>query len=164
MREYTKRRNVNRGYMKLDVWQEAMELFRMTNEILKSAVNVEFKLRGQILDAVQSISSNISEGYCRRSINEYLYYLNISLGSLGESLTRMIGLQITGKVNTDHFEKFDTLHYSIENKLLALIKSLQTKRNTNDWIEEIREPDADYNVQQNTNKKSTNEGDSGVME
>jgi hypothetical protein len=28
--EYTKRRNLNRGYMTLEVWQRAMELFVMS--------------------------------------------------------------------------------------------------------------------------------------
>ena len=146
MNEYTKRRNINRGYMKLEVWQEAMELFRMANEILKKSADIEFKLRGQILDATQSVASNISEGYCRRSINEYLYYLNVSLGSLGESLTRMIGLKITGKVVDNDFEQFDALHYSIENKMLALIKSLQFKKKDNTWNEEIHDQDMPYNA------------------
>ncbi|MHB8338813.1 MAG: four helix bundle protein [Ignavibacteriaceae bacterium] len=29
---------------------------------------LDFKLKAQILDAAQSISSNIAEGYCRRRI------------------------------------------------------------------------------------------------
>jgi hypothetical protein len=30
--EYTKRRNLNRGYMKLDVWQRGMDLFELKRE------------------------------------------------------------------------------------------------------------------------------------
>jgi four helix bundle protein len=145
VKEYTKRRNINRGYMRLEVWQEAMELLRLTFGILSKSNIIEFKLRGQVLDAVQSISGNISEGYCRRTVKEYLYYCNVALGSLGESLTRMIGLHSMGQITDDDFEKFDALHYSIENKLLALVKSLQKKQKENTWIEQLHEPEEPYN-------------------
>ncbi|PWI46434.1 four helix bundle protein, partial [Candidatus Heimdallarchaeota archaeon B3_Heim] len=35
-------------------------------------------------DSSHSISRNIAEGYSRRSIKEYLNFLNIALGSSGE--------------------------------------------------------------------------------
>ena len=31
--EYTKRRNLNRGYMKLEVWQRAMDFFEMSSRL-----------------------------------------------------------------------------------------------------------------------------------
>ena len=143
--EYTKKRNINRGYMKLEVWQNAVALLKMINNILSKISDIDFKLRSQILDAVQSISSNISEGYCRRSINEYLYFLNVSFGSCGETLTRIIGLKVTEKINENDFNGIDSLHYLVENQLLALIRSLQSKRKNGQWDEEIHEPPAYYN-------------------
>lgn len=80
MKEYSKRRNLNRGYMKLDVWNNAMDLFRFSFIITNKVANLDYKLKSQILDSSQSISSNIAEGYCRKSVNEYLHFLNISLG------------------------------------------------------------------------------------
>ena len=128
MKEYTKRRNINRGYMKLEVWQDAMELFKYVSDIVYRIPNIDFKLKGQIFDSSQSIASNIAEGYCRRSINEYLYFLNVALGSSGELMTRIIGIKLIGNLSEEDFERFDKLHYKVENKLLALVKSLQTKR------------------------------------
>jgi hypothetical protein len=44
--EYTKRRNLNRGYMKLEVWQQGMELFarhwrlaRVTSTPIHQSIN-----------------------------------------------------------------------------------------------------------------------------
>jgi hypothetical protein len=37
MKEYSNRRNLNRGYMKLDVWQKAVELYKVMWETLTSA-------------------------------------------------------------------------------------------------------------------------------
>jgi four helix bundle protein len=142
--EYTKRHNINRGYMKLEVWNDGIELFRLVNKMLATADRIDFKLSSQILDAAQSVAANIAEGYCRRTINEYLYFLNVSLGSLGELMTRMIGLKTIGKISEQAFESFDEFHYRVENKLLSLIKSLQAKRKDGSWDEEIHEPVAPY--------------------
>lgn len=54
--------------MKLEVWNDAVELLGKVNEMLTDIDGIDFKLRSQILDAAQSISANISEGYCRRTI------------------------------------------------------------------------------------------------
>ena len=64
----TELRNKNRGYMNLIVWQKAMDLFELAWDIAYKEAKIDFKLRSQFADAVQSISSNISEGYGRRSV------------------------------------------------------------------------------------------------
>ena len=137
MVEYTRRRNINRGYMKLDVWNEAVGLFRWLITLLGEVEVNDFKLRSQIINAAQSISSNIAEGYCRTSIREYLQFINIALGSSGELYTRMVGLKETGRVSQSSFEEFDLVHYSMENKLLALKKSLQVKQRLGTWVESL---------------------------
>ena len=60
--EYTSRRNLNRGYMKLEVWNDSINLFRLINLKILEIPKLDFKLKAQILDAAQSISSNIAEG------------------------------------------------------------------------------------------------------
>ena len=79
MVEYTKRRNINRGYMKLEVWQKAIELYKLIHPVLYNEAKIEFKIRAQIDDAIQSVSGNIAEGYGRRSIKEYIQFLYVSL-------------------------------------------------------------------------------------
>ena len=83
-----KLRNKNRGYMNLIVWQRAMDLFQRAWQITHTDLPIDFKLRSQLVDAAQSVSANIAEGYGRRGINEYLQFLYVGLGSLGETLTR----------------------------------------------------------------------------
>jgi four helix bundle protein len=129
--EYTKRRNLNRGYMKLETWQRGMDWFDMAFRL--SANVSDFKLKSQFRDAAQSVSANIAEGYGRRSLPEYLQCFYIAKGSLAEALTRAIGLQTVKLISDDEFESFDELHYEVENKILGLIESLETKRQTSDW-------------------------------
>jgi four helix bundle protein len=129
--EYTKRRNLNRGYLKLEVWQRGMDLSALAYR-LAGAVT-DFKLRSQFTDAAQSVSANISEGYGRRSLPEYLQFLYTAKGSLAEAFTRACGLWQVQLVSVADFEAFDALHYEVENKLLHLISSLEAKRGTGEW-------------------------------
>lgn len=59
-------------------------------------------------------------------------------------MTRISGLLMAGKISKESFESFDEFHYKVENKLLSLVKSLQIKRKTGNWDEEIHEPITPY--------------------
>ena len=133
----TELRNKNRGYMKLIVWQKAIQLFELAWKIAFIEVKIDFKLRSQLADAVQSISANISEGDGRRSINEYIQFLYYALGSLAETMTRDIGLKQTKQISAALFHEF-------ENRLLRLIDKLEQKREDDDWIARIAEDPEEY--------------------
>ncbi|HEY2084105.1 MAG TPA: four helix bundle protein [Verrucomicrobiae bacterium] len=117
--------------MKLEAWQRGIDLFIMAYRLSESIS--DFKLKSQFRDAAQSVSANIGEGYGRRSLPEYLQYLYIAKGSLGETLTRAVGLRAVEALSDNKFEEFDQLHYEVENKLLRLIESLESKGEKNDW-------------------------------
>jgi four helix bundle protein len=142
----TELRNKNRGYMKLIVWQRAMDLFQLVWKITYVEAKIDFKLRSQVTDAAQSVSANIAEGNCRRSLAEYLQFLYYALGSLGETMTRTIGLNDTQQVSNERFREFDLLHYEVENRLLRLIEKLEAKRDDDDWITRIAEDPEEYDV------------------
>jgi four helix bundle protein len=137
-------RNKNRGYMKLIVWQKAMELFELIWVIVFKETKIDFKLRSQLADAAQSVSANIAEGYGRRSLNEYIQFLYYALGSMGETMTRAIGLKQTGQIPDARFHVVDVLHYEVENRLLRLIGKLEQKREDSDWMARIAEDPDEY--------------------
>jgi four helix bundle protein len=132
------RQNLNRRYMKLEVWQRGMDLFERVFAASKGVA--DFKLRSQINDAAQSVSSNIAEGYCRRSLPEYIQFLYVAKGSLGECLTRAIGLHRVGLLSAEQFEEIDALHYEVENKLLGLIRAMEAKRADDSWDDTLPAP------------------------
>ena len=148
MTDYTKYRNINRGYMKLDVWQKGILLHKLVYKTVYKDNKIDFKIRAQITDSAQSVSSNISEGYCRRSVKEYLQFLYIALASLGETLTRGIGLVTTEQITSEQFQRIDKLHYEVINKLLKLVESLENKKDSGSWNNKISD---------NLNEYSTNE-------
>jgi len=132
--KYTERYNINRGYKKLIVWQDSIKLYKLSCEILLNDKSFELKkIISNSLDAVHSICRNIAEGYSRRSIKEYLKFLNISLASCSEFHTCYYSFFVSGQITNIEFENLDTLHFKLENGLLALITSLQKKQKNGDW-------------------------------
>jgi four helix bundle protein len=113
-----------------------MDLYRCVQGILGCA-KPDLKLRSQLSDAALSVPANIAEGYSRRSIKEYMYHVNISLGSLSEVMTRTIALRDGEILTEEQLEQFDAIHFEIENKLLALLRSLRQKAKAGTWETEL---------------------------
>jgi len=133
-------KNLNRGFRKLEVWREAIALYVFEKRALSEAKGIVFKIKDQVLDSVFSISSNIAEGYCRRSIKEYVQFVNVGLGSCGENYSQMYALLQSGEISHRVFDEFDEKHHRVENRLMNLAKALSKKIKTGqDW-------DSDYKV------------------
>lgn len=66
----------------LDLWKMSRELVKQVYADFTKCKDYGFK--DQITRAGISVMNNISEGFCRRSDNEFRYFLNISKGSSGE--------------------------------------------------------------------------------
>jgi four helix bundle protein len=127
------RKNINRGFKKLRVWQDAVSLYVMACNIFGNFPFELKKVAANSIDAAHSISRNIAEGYCRRSLKEYLNHLNIALGSWGEFHSCYFSCQEARQIFEDDYERLDQLHYKIENALLKLIESLQKKQTDKQW-------------------------------
>lgn len=127
------RKNINRGFKKLRVWQDAVSLYVLACKIF---VNFPFELKkvaSNSIDAAHSISRNTSEGYYRRSLKEYLNHLNIALGSCGEFHSCYISCRQAEQITVDDYERLDQLRYKVENALLKLVESLQKKQTDKKW-------------------------------
>jgi four helix bundle protein len=127
------RKNINRGFKKLRVWQDAVSLYILAWKILSSFPFELKKAAANGIDAAHSISRNISEGYCRRGLKEYLNHLNIALGSCGEFHSCYESFRQADQITKEEYEQLDQLHYKVENSLLKLIESLQKKQKDQVW-------------------------------
>ena len=115
-------RNINRGYRKLEVWQQAVELFDFVKRKIKTKNEISFKVKAQIEDSILSVSSNIAEGYCRRFLKENIQFNTYALSSLGENYSQIFSLLNSNDIDKEWFDKYDEMHYSLENKLISLNK------------------------------------------
>jgi len=115
-------------YTELFVWQKAMELvtsvYRETRNFPKEEI---YGLTSQIRRSAVSIPSNIAEGFGRKSQQDFIRFLKISMGSLFELQTQLRiakNLEYIGEVKFNAvFE--DTRE--IERMLSAFIQSITDK-------------------------------------
>jgi len=74
----------------LPVWQEAIRLAELCEELLDAAGDVIRRGKQDQLDRCSlSVSNNIAEGFERGSTNELLAYIYIARGSAGETRSMM---------------------------------------------------------------------------
>ena len=131
------RQNRNRGYQKLRVWNDAVEYYRETCKVFRKFPYELKRVASQAIASSDSIHRNISEGYCRRTINDYLRFLYIALGSLGESVSGLQAYRNANQITEDEFQLLDTLAYKLENGLLKLVESLEEKRDRGEWTDHL---------------------------
>jgi len=127
------KKNINRGYKKLRVWNDAVQLYVIASRILSSLPFELKRVGSNAIDSCHSISRNIAEGYCRRSIREYLNYLNFALGSCGEFYSSYVSFRRAEQISETDYEQLDELHYRVENELIQLVRTLQKKQGDDDW-------------------------------
>jgi four helix bundle protein len=131
------RRNKNRDYQQLFVWQDAIELYGLSCSAVRGWPFEHKKLASQAITSSDSVHRNIAEGYCRRSVKEYLQNLNIALDSLGETLSGFIAYSSNDQITKSEFEQIDSLVFRLENRLLKLVEALERKRDAGDWTETL---------------------------
>lgn len=130
-------RNKNRGYQQLRVWQDALDYYVLTCRVFRSFPYELKRVASQAIASVDSVHRNIAEGYCRRSIREYLYYLNVALGSLGESVSGLHAYHKAQQIPEADFKTLNDLAFKLENGLLKLVESLERKQESGDWIDSL---------------------------
>ncbi|WP_430974578.1 four helix bundle protein [Sunxiuqinia rutila] len=114
------------SYKELQVWQESMNLVELVyKEVNHFPSNESYGLTSQIRRAVVSIPSNIAEGFMRKNTKEFIQFLHVSLGSLGELDTQMeIALRV-GYLSK--ITEINSLIETVRKLLYGLIKSLKKR-------------------------------------
>ena len=105
----TERKNINRGYQKLTVWQDAADLYVLTARIFRKFSYELRRVGANQISSVDSVHRNIAEGYCRRTLNEYLQFLNIAQASLGESVSGSHVYRRANQIAEAEFEEWNIL-------------------------------------------------------
>lgn len=118
------RRNKNREYQKLRVWNDAIEYYKETCKVFTRFPYELKRIASQQIACSDSVHRNIAEGYCRRSIKEYLNFLNIAVSSSGESVSGLFALRSANQIMEEQFQFLDAFAFKLENGLLKLIKNL----------------------------------------
>ena len=130
-------KNKNRGYQQLRVWQDAIEFYQLTSQVFRRLPYELKRVGSQAIAASDSVHRNIAEGYCRKSIREYLNFLNIALGSLGENVSGLYAYRKAEQITEQEFATLNELAFKLENELLKLVESLEKKKLEGEWIDSL---------------------------
>ncbi len=118
-----------KNYRDLKVWQKSyrlcLDLYRITKKFPKEE---RYGLTSQIRRAAVSIPSNIAEGYGRKTTADYLRFLYIAYGSIGELETQLLLSGDLNYVNQENLKALKDGTEEVERMLKAMIKSLENKR------------------------------------
>ena len=139
-------KNKNRGYQQLRVWQDSIEFYRLTSQVFRKLPYELKRMGSQAIAASDSVHRNIAEGYCRKSIREYLNFLNIALASLGESVSGLPAYREARQITDEEFAALNGHAFKLENGLLKLVESLERKKFDGDWVDSliIKESNENY--------------------
>lgn len=96
--------NEVKGFRTLKAWQKAyeltLEIYRLTKRFPKTEL---YGLTSQLQRAAVSILANTAEGYERNHRKEYLQFLFIAKGSLGEVETYLLLAKDLGYLSQDDY-------------------------------------------------------------
>ena len=113
-------------YSDLVAWQKAMDLveavYRTTRAFPKEEL---YGLSSQLRRAAISIPSNIAEGHCRNGRREFVHYLSIALGSLGELETQVMISERLGYLAAHESSKIQASAAEAGRIIVGLMHSLE---------------------------------------
>ena len=118
-----------RDYRKYEVWQKAHELtLYVYKEIIPLfPASEKYELVSQIKRAAYSIPMNIAEGCGRNTDNDFLHFLDMSLGSLHEVEYCSLLAKDLNYISSDSFESLNEMVNIVKAKLINLIKAIRNK-------------------------------------
>lgn len=108
----------------LDVWQRSADL--ACNIYIHFKSSKEFGLKDQITRSALSISSNIAEGYERKTPKDYARFLSYSKGSCGELRSQIYIAVKIGEISIAQAELWSEETKQLSKMLSGLMKSIES--------------------------------------
>ena len=125
-----------------EAWQLGRELNRRVYEITAAgAFAKDFALRDQIRRASISVSSNVAEGYARRSPADFARFLSIARASAAEICSQLYLALDLGYVTPDDFDSAYDLAHRAGAACGGLIRYLRSSSGS-----VVREPTAEWST------------------
>jgi four helix bundle protein len=118
----------------LPVWQLALkvtkEIYELTN---KKEFSKDFSLRDQIRRAIISVSSNIVEGFEKNNNNEFIRFLKIAKGSVGEVRNQLYIALAVNYITEQEFDKINKELEDLANQIGGFIVYLEEKKKSKEF-------------------------------
>ncbi|MFW9874770.1 MAG: four helix bundle protein [Candidatus Thorarchaeota archaeon] len=122
---------MSHGYSNLLVWKKAynqtLKIYNFTKSFPK---NETYGIISQMRRTSSSIIANIAEGYGKRNLSEYLYFISIAISSCNELEVFLLLSKDLHYLDKKDFNCLIDSHVEITKMLLGLRKALEKKKST----------------------------------
>ncbi len=144
------RPNEGKGLESLQVWQKALDFAVMIckDQLPSFPPGEKYALTDQLRRAVQSIPSNIAEGFGRYYYQEGIRFCYIARGSLNETLSHLYLAQRMGYVSEQAMKRYIHAIDEIDRMLSGYITFLRkSKRGATEDAHAIHETFTPYDIE-----------------
>ncbi len=119
----------------LKIWKLSLkitkDIYDLTN---RKEFSKDFSLRDQIRRAIISVSSNIVEGFEKNNNNEFIRFLKIAKGSVGEVRNQLYIALAVDYITEQEFDKINKELEDLANQIGGFIVYLEKKRKNKEFL------------------------------
>lgn len=120
-----------KSFIDLDAWKEAHKLVLVIYELTEEFPEREiFALVAQMRRAVVSITSNIAEGFSRRSYKEKIRFYSMAQGSLTELQNQLLVARDVGYISKRKFSTIFSQTVRVHKIINGLIRKSKAIRDS----------------------------------
>lgn len=122
-------------FEELKIWQLSLKITKIIYDLTsKEKFARDFGLRDQIRRAIISVSSNIVEGFEKNNNNEFVRYLRISKGSVGEARNQLYIAVAVGYITKLEFETINEKLIDLSKQIGSFINYLISKKRNKEFL------------------------------
>lgn len=119
----------------LPIWKLSLKIIKEIYDITsKKEFSRDFGLRDQIRKAIISVGSNIVEGFEKNNNNEFIRFLKISKGSIGEVRNHLHIALVVKYIEQNEFDHLRQETQALSMQIGGFIVYLETKRADKQFI------------------------------
>lgn len=113
-------------FEELEIWRDAKVLCKKVREVaVGTGLCKDFALKNQILGSSGSVMDNIAEGFERDGKKEFLNFLHIAKGSLGETRSQIYRTFDAGHITDEKFNELLNDCLNLSGKISHFIQYLR---------------------------------------
>lgn len=124
-----------RKFENLEIWKLALKITKEIYDLTgKKEFSKDFSLRDQLRRAIISVSSNIVEGFEKNNNNEFIRFLKIAKGSVGEVRNQLYIALVVGYISNQEFQKVNSHLENLAGQIGGFIQYLERKRKNKEFV------------------------------
>jgi len=121
-------------FEELNIWKLALKITKeIYNLTAKKEFSRDFRLKDQIRGAIISVSSNIVEGFEKNNNNEFIRYLKIAKGSVGETRNQLYIALLVDYITKQEFNRVNEQLENLAAQIGGFIVYLQKRRQNKEF-------------------------------